>query len=120
MIITIFDAQGIQDYLFGSNRLAENIGASFLVNQALEEWPLTAAETTSPGRVNSDMTNPGVLNGGEYDIECIYTGGGNAAFFVSDLSMAKKFAYNYSLLLQEHLSRKSEQHSRLYDLAGLE
>ena len=30
VVLTIVDTAGIQDYIFGSNRLRENIGASYL------------------------------------------------------------------------------------------
>lgn len=34
--LVIVDTTGIQSYIFGSNRLRENVGASFLVHQATE------------------------------------------------------------------------------------
>ena len=35
---TIIDTTGIQPYIFGSNRLRENIGASFLIAEATKQW----------------------------------------------------------------------------------
>jgi len=34
--LVIVDTTGIQSYIFGSNRLRENVGASFLVHAATE------------------------------------------------------------------------------------
>ena len=38
LIVTVLDTTGIQPYIFGSNRLRENVGASYLVSQATDEW----------------------------------------------------------------------------------
>jgi hypothetical protein len=46
MTLLIVDTTGIQPYIFGSNRLPENIGASFLVKQATTKWAQQAAEET--------------------------------------------------------------------------
>lgn len=54
--LLMVEASGIQDYIFGSNKLALNIGASELVRRATEDW--VEALTTPAQRV--------------------YTGGGNA------------------------------------------
>jgi len=40
MCITILDAMRIQDYVFGGNRLQDNIDASELVEKVLNEWPI--------------------------------------------------------------------------------
>lgn len=44
--LSLYDLTGIQPYVFGSNALKENVGGSFLVNQALERWLPEAAEET--------------------------------------------------------------------------
>lgn len=54
--LLLVEASGIQDYIFGSNQLAQNIGASELVRRATEDW--VEALTTPEQRV--------------------YVGGGNA------------------------------------------
>ena len=38
--LVVVDTTGIQRYIFGSNRLRENVGASHLVYQATEGWLL--------------------------------------------------------------------------------
>jgi hypothetical protein len=40
MQLVIVDTAQIQTYIFGSNRLRENIGASHLVAEAAEGWAL--------------------------------------------------------------------------------
>ena len=108
MIITVFDARRIQTYLFGSNRLAENIGASYLVNQALHEWPLEAALQTAPGQVNPSAANqpialPGIFENQPFKIELLYSAGGNALFVCKDIDIAKQFATNFSKILHERV-----------------
>ncbi|MEI2698797.1 MAG: hypothetical protein V9E94_10780 [Microthrixaceae bacterium] len=38
----LFEVTGIQEYVFGSNQLAQNIGASELVYRATTEWLVQA------------------------------------------------------------------------------
>jgi hypothetical protein len=38
LVVTVLDTTGIQPYIFGSNRLRENVGASYLVSQTKDEW----------------------------------------------------------------------------------
>lgn len=105
MFITIFDGLGIQEYLFGSNRLAENIGASYLVESALTHWPLMAARQTAPDQVNPGtnevFVTPGILNGSSHKIELLYSAGGNAVFLVQDRPTAMSLAQTYSRILIE-------------------
>ena len=106
MVITVFDAMGIQEYLFGSNRLAENIGASYLVEQALNDWPLESAIEVFPGRVNPPVkytpaARPGIFEQGPFDIELLYSAGGNAIFACKDIEKAREFAGAYSRKLHE-------------------
>src|SRR5262249_42346964 len=46
--LLIADTAGIQPYIFGSNRLRENIGASHLVAQATGGWALDAVRAAAP------------------------------------------------------------------------
>jgi len=79
--LTIVDTTSIQNYIFGSNRLKENIGASELVKQATQNWVYQALPEPNNMRRKE--------NGWEFDIsqriengnlqaEVIYAGGGNA------------------------------------------
>ncbi len=68
--LLLVEASGIQNYIFGSNQLAQNIGASELVRQATEDW--VAARTTPEQRV--------------------YTGGGNAMLLFDTEVQADTFA----------------------------
>lgn len=75
-IITVIDAAGIQDYIFGSNRLKHNIGASYLVEQSGKPW------------VNACL-QPGAG-------ELFYSGGGKTVLFFETLAAAQAFAGVFS------------------------
>jgi hypothetical protein len=68
--LVLVEASGIQEYIFGSNQLAQNIGASELVRRATEEW--VEKWTTLDQRV--------------------YVGGGNAMLLFEAEEQADAFA----------------------------
>lgn len=70
MYIMIVDTVRIQPYIFGSNRLKENIGASYFVAMATEEW---AEESLTANR------------------RVLYAGGGNFVATVETEEEAKQF-----------------------------
>lgn len=103
-ILTVIDTTGIQGYVFGSNRMRENIGASELVEQATQQWPLQLlAESTPLLRHNLETRRQGydinpskcIENGG-IDVELLYAGGGNTVLLFRTLEHAKAFAASYS------------------------
>lgn len=67
--LLLVEASGIQNYIFGSNQLAQNIGASELVRRATEEWV-------------DDLAQDHV----------IYAGGGNAMLLFDTEEEAISFA----------------------------
>lgn len=109
VVLTMVDTAGIQGYIFGSNRLRENIGASYLVKQATSDWVyetliepnnLTDKKT---GKIDSDKH----IVTHDLAAELIYTGGGNAVILFHSMDEARTFA--------RRLSRKV-----LYEAPGLE
>ena len=74
MILVLVDTTGIQPYIFGSNRLGENIGASYLVANATTEWAKAAAMHVSGGSA-----------------QILYAGGGNFAVRFADADQANDF-----------------------------
>lgn len=78
-IITVIDAAGIQDYIFGSNRLKHNIGASYLVEQSGKPWVDACLQ-------------PGVG-------ELFYSGGGKTVLFFDTRAAAEEFTTAFSKLV---------------------
>jgi hypothetical protein len=100
LVITILDTTGIQPYIFGSNKLRENIGASHLVKQATDDWAKEALETLAQNHGKTiyfpDLDNVSAdqkphIEDGELIAELIYAGGGNTVLLFSELQYAKEF-----------------------------
>jgi len=103
LTITIVDTTGIQDYVFSSNRLSENIGASYLVSQATKEWIEKALqdlrnELKHRKEVKYKIHIPNIdslhevhISNEDIAAEIIYTGGGNAVLLFASFQYAKKF-----------------------------
>ncbi len=108
--LTVLDAVGIQEYVFGSNVLRENIGASELVRRATRLWPFE--QVRAGGRTN---VKPGPLDGDLGDLdddlhiedhdlhaEVIYAGGGNCAVLFAEPADARAFVTRLSRHLVAH------------------
>lgn len=91
-IATVIDTTGIQSYIFASNRLRENIGASYLVDQATTDWVKLALREQFKERVCiSGQGDDKRIERDRLDAELVYTGGGNAVILFKDLDCAKNF-----------------------------
>ncbi|WP_375494244.1 hypothetical protein [uncultured Nostoc sp.] len=86
--VTVIDTTGKQNYIFNSNRLRENIGASFLLSQATKEWVKDILET-SFGVPKNYQKDPIDISG--FDAEVIYANGGNALIVFKSREIAIKF-----------------------------
>jgi len=100
MYLVIVDTTQIQPYIFGSNRLRENIGASHLVAQATEQWAFEAL----PHPHNVNVGPKGKLDEAQQievtlpqlAAEVIYAGGGNVIVLFRDEPQAKAFTQKLS------------------------
>jgi hypothetical protein len=94
LTVTFIDTTGIQSYVFSSNRLRENIGASHLVSAATGEW---VEETLEQLGILKDRQTK-AIESSNCNAELIYSGGGNALIIFKSKQMAIEFT--------EILSRK--------------
>ena len=102
--LTVLDTSGIQHYLFGTNNLKQNAGASYLADCATRKWVQVIFEDLVPGLHNvldfDDVNKPldlaRTINDGQTQAEVIYAGGGNTAILFKDLTIAKTFAAKLS------------------------
>lgn len=85
--VTVLDTIGIQSYIFNSNRLRENIGASYLVDQATDEWvkEMLAQLGVPKSRQEEPIETSGLL------AELIYAGGGNTVLLFKSPKIARDF-----------------------------
>ena len=98
--VVVFGTASVQRYVFQSNRLKENIGASYLVEYWLGDGlvEVTQADATSWNTYVEDplrdlLENPIDKN---KSINVIYIGGGNAALLCKSKSIAEKAIETWS------------------------
>lgn len=85
--LTFIDTTGIQGYVFSSNRLRENIGASYLVSAATGEWVEETLEKVGIPRNQQQKE----IESSSGNAEIIYAGGGNALIIFRTETLAKQF-----------------------------
>jgi len=104
--LTLLDTTGIQDYIFASNRLQENIGASEIVYRATTLWAFKALEEVVGAAHN--IINGGSLNWGfdkdkhvEKDeslkAEVVQAAGGNTVILFREKDASREFAKKLTL-----------------------
>ena len=112
--IAVFGTASLQRYIFQSNRLKENIGASYLVKYWLEEGLLEAIkqaghtiDTTiwDEYKANPSMSPPENPVDTAEDVNLIYVGGGNAALLCKNRDIARQSIKAWSRKLLEDAPR---------------
>jgi hypothetical protein len=106
--VTVLDTTGIQPYIFGSNRLRENIGASHLVSQATDNWVREALNKlkenikTEVYTFDPEQHQPNAKPCIEDDglaAELVYAGGGNTVLLFSE----KQYAVEFTKILSKRI-----------------
>ncbi len=108
--LTLLDAVGIQKYIYNSNVLRENIGASDLVRHVTRVWPFEAVRDLGQTNVKNgrligtvrDLEDDRHIDQHNLDAEVLYAWGGNCAIVFKDLPTARKFATQLSLQTLSH------------------
>lgn len=104
--LTIIDSTGIQEYIFGSNKLKENIGASHLLVQVSRDWLYGALEQIAPGAHNfgsdAGIAKKPLEDDKNQYVEVIYSGGGNVVMLSQSETIAKDVVRALSRALLEH------------------
>lgn len=90
-VLTAIDTTQIQGYIFGSNRLRENIGGSELVEMATHRWVYEALPSlnnvtdVATGKLDDNRTIDSL------DAEVVYAGGGNTVILFKNMELARAF-----------------------------
>jgi hypothetical protein len=93
LAVTVIDTVGIQSYIFGSNVLKHNVGASYLVRCVTQDWVyqqlhnLGATNVHEDGRIDDQATieKDGLVS------ELVYAGGGNTVLLFRSPEIAQEF-----------------------------
>ncbi|MCB0164142.1 MAG: hypothetical protein KDI79_07960 [Anaerolineae bacterium] len=94
--LVALDVTGIQGYIFNSNRLKENIGASELVYRVTRQWVFD--EVPTPNNVTANGLDDNLrIEAGNIVAEVIYAGGGNAFILFVEAAAAEQFISELSL-----------------------
>ncbi len=97
MQLVIVDTAQIQPYIFGSNRLRENLGASYLVAQATEEWAWKHLPKPNNRSAQNGFTKEQIeAENSPLAAEAIYAGGGNFVALIREKEDANKFVRGLS------------------------
>ena len=96
--IVLIDVRQVQRYLFSANELKQNLGASYIVEQATRTWLHEAIKDlklrhnwTSPDQDEIDETKS--IEDENLDVEVVFSGGGNAALLISPDQASKLIQY---------------------------
>lgn len=101
--LLLIDTTQTQRYIFGSNRLMENIGGSYLVAMATEQWVLHTVyrkidnhnvRQTAEGQYEIDPDRH--FEKDDLTLEVLVAGGGNSILLGRDQEAIKTFLYHYS------------------------
>ena len=95
----LIDTASIQQYIFSSNKLKTNIGASYIVKSIYDKQHLTNllhALGEGNDKWDNNTENEKILENNSIQWEIGYIGGGNALIFFKDTELAYKFIKEYT------------------------
>lgn len=98
-ILTALDVTGIQRYIFNSNRLKENVGASELVYRATMRYVFEALPPSSHNVVDIEtgsLDASKTIEAGNIQAEVVYAAGGNVLILFQNMDQARKLVADLS------------------------
>jgi hypothetical protein len=102
-IIALYDITGIQNYVYGSNKLKDNIGASNLVEKCFDCFFVNSIKKfykEENFKINWDQDTEWKYEDDQNLVgEIVYIGGGNALVVFENVEVWKKVNYEFSKML---------------------
>jgi len=95
-ILSMYDVTGIQNYIFSSNKLKENLGASYIVFKIMEKTLLESVNEALCLQKLLRKDTPFETDFSINPVQIIYIGGGNAMLAFDNEENARKVANCFS------------------------
>ena len=96
--LLMLELSGLQEFIFGTNNLRVNVGASTLVNAVIREWLPDLLPT--PHNVADDgKAKEADIERDQLQVEAVYLGGGNGLLIFRDGNQANQFVREMSTKL---------------------
>jgi len=107
LTLAFYDVTGIQKFVFGSAKATEIVGASAIVDSALQQWLVDAIKTECPGALTDWRSASSFQSLGPTPppAEIIYIGGGNALVVFSGTDDDPE-GRNRAVAVTQHFSHK--------------
>ncbi|MFU0791766.1 MAG: DUF6602 domain-containing protein [Virgibacillus proomii] len=108
-LLAVYDITGIQDYIFATNRLKENIGASYIVGEMVEKHFVDMLKE-SVGKNKKHLLKTSwdneckkvtIFNKKNVKAEVVYIGGGNALVVYRDWKLYHKVNRKFAIKVLE-------------------
>lgn len=90
------DVSGIQDYVFRTNKLQHQLGASELVRCATSTWVRRHLPEPNNMPGDDELLDDRRIERGDVVAEVLYSGGGNAVILFADPTQAKTFIQSFT------------------------
>ncbi len=100
--LALYDIRGIQNFIFNTNKLKENVGGSFLIESILEDFKVILKRKLE--KVGENYINfSDVIDINQIDIEIlpIYIAGGNALILYKNKELEKEVTQTFSQYILE-------------------
>jgi hypothetical protein len=94
-ILAVYDVTGIQNFIFSTNRLKENLGGSIAVKKASEDMLREAITSKFENTTLQEINNEEIM-WNKYEAVIVYLGGGNAMVIFKDENKAKEITMELS------------------------
>lgn len=108
-IIALYDTMSIQTFIYNSNKLRDNKGASLLVEDCFNKYLLEAINNVIKEKETirlhwkEQMKSADFASDSSVTCEVIYIGGGNALLYFENVELYKTINTEFSRLLLKHI-----------------
>lgn len=115
----LIDTIAIQEYIFSSNRLKNNVSASYIISNIFKEELRLALERCFKSTYDYDIwrskPSESIISSLSFSFEIGYIGGGNALILIKEKLKVKEFIKIFSLILLQRYPGLRTGYGLIYD-----